>query len=65
MSDPEFLPDLEFVGIIITVTEALWWYLTLIPLAFGKRGGVLLQDPETAPSVLVFKMVLKVVPGPR
>ena len=47
------------------VVEALWWYLTRTPLIFGKWGGVILQEPETVPQVLVFKMVPKAVPGPR
>ena len=35
------------------------------PLAFGKRGRVLLQNLETVPPVLAVKMIPQSVPGPR
>ena len=31
--------------------------MTPTPLAFGKQGGVLLQDPDTVPPVLAVKMI--------
>ena len=47
------------------VPETPWWYLTLTPLAFGKRGGVLLQYLETVFPVLVIIMVSQAVTGLR
>ena len=53
--DTEFLPNPEFVGLIITVPKAPWWYLTPTPIVFGKWGGVLLQNPYTVLPVLAVK----------
>ena len=47
----------------MTTTEAPWWYLTPTPLAFGKQGGVLLEDPDTDPPVLMVRMVPQAVPS--
>ena len=64
-SDMEFLPEQEFVRLIMTVPEVTRWHQTTTPLTFGKRGRVLLQDPETTPPplVLTVKMVPHAVPG--
>ena len=50
------------------VPEAPWWYLNPTYLAFGKWGGVFLQDTETVPLVLKIKIVREAVPctqGPQ
>ena len=46
------------------VTKAPWWYLTPTPIVFGKRGGVILQNPDTASPVLEVKMFSQAVSGP-
>ena len=45
----------------MTDTQASRLDLTPTPLAFGKWGGVLLQDLETAPPVLLVEIVLQAV----
>ena len=57
------LPKPAFFELIMPVPEAPWWYLTLTPIKFWKRGRVLLQDPETYPPMLAVKMVPHAVPG--
>ena len=47
------------------VPEAQWWYLIPTPFAFGKRVGVLLQDLEAVPPIMVVKMFSQAVPGPQ
>ena len=46
------------------VLKAPWWNLTPIPLVFGERGGVFLQDPEDVPPLLAVEVVPQEVPGP-
>ena len=47
------------------VPETPIWYLTPTHLAFGKWGGVLLQDIYTVLPSMAIKMIPQAVPGPR
>ena len=47
----------------MSVLDVPSWYLTPIPIVFGKWGGVFLQDPETVPPFLAVKMIPHAVPG--
>ena len=62
--DPLLLPYPAFIGLIISVTEAPWRNLTITTLAFGERGGVLLQDTEAVTPMLAVKVAPQDVPGP-
>ena len=64
-SDLSLLPYLEFIVLILPINEAPWKNLSPTPLAFGKRGGVFVQDPEAAPPVPVLEVVLQAFTSPR